>query len=108
MTDPVLVGAVSLTLDAVAAALGLAVGYVAYRGYRRNESLPMLCIAAGFLLTFWAPVALEGGLAALDATLAFGPTVRTALPAGVGLAARTVEVVGLLVILYGLAMPIRR
>ncbi|WP_181687348.1 hypothetical protein [Halorhabdus salina] len=108
MTDPTLGGTLPLALDITAGALGLAVGYVAYHGYRRNESLPMLCIAAGFLLTFWAPVALDGGLVVLEASLTFGTTVRAALPAGVELAARTVEVVGLLVILYGLAMPIRR
>lgn len=108
MTESALCGTVPLVLDVAAATLGLAVGYVAYRGYRRNESLPMLCIAAGFLLTFWAPVALDITLGGLKATLTFGPTVRAAFPAGVELAARIVEVVGLLVILYGLAMPIRR
>lgn len=101
-SDPISVG-----LDVLAAALGLAVGYVAYRGYRRNESLPMLFVAAGFLVTFALPVVLRGALLGLGQAVSFSATIRTALPWAVGTAARTLEVVGLLLLLYGLAMPLR-
>ena len=42
----------------VGALLGLFVAYQAYRGYRRNESRPMLFIALGFVLIVGLPVAL--------------------------------------------------
>lgn len=98
----------SLLLDAMAGVLGLAVGYVAFVAYRRNESLPMLFVAAGFLLTFWAPVFIDWTLAAIRLGVDFSPAIADAVPAAADLAARTSEVIGLLLILYGLAMPIRR
>lgn len=100
-------GPVSLALSVTAAVLGLAVGYVAFQGYRRNDSLPMLFVSAGFLLTFWTPVFLLGLLALLKATVSFSPQMTLALPWAVQTAARVSEIVGLLVLLYGLAMPIR-
>lgn len=99
---------VSLALDVLAGLLGLAVGAVAYRAYRRNESLPMLFVAAGFLLTFWTPVFLDGALALGDLAFEFTPRMDAALGFAVPAAGRASEVVGLLVLLYGLAMPIRR
>lgn len=99
---------VSLALDVLAGVLGLAVGTVAYLGYRRNESLPMLFVAAGFLLTFWTPVFLEGALALGRLAFEVTPRMDAALGFAVPAAGRASEVVGLLVLLYGLAMPIRR
>lgn len=92
---------------AVIAVLGFAVGYVAYRGYRRNESLPMLFVAAGFLLAFWTPGVLFGGFAALDAVATFAPGLRSTVRTGLALAADLATIVGLVCILYGLWMPRR-
>jgi hypothetical protein len=92
---------------AVIAVLGFAVGYVAYRGYRRNESLPMLFVAAGFFLAFWTPGVLFGGFAALDAVATFAPGLRSTVRTGLALAADLATIVGLVCILYGLWMPRR-
>lgn len=100
-------GTASLVLAAVAAVLGLAVGYLALRGYRRNESLAMLFVAAGFLLTFWAPALLLGGALALGAGAEFAPGVEEQLATAVSLATESIRIVGLLCILYGLWMPRR-
>lgn len=99
---------VSLALDVLAGVLGLAVGAVAYRAYRRNESLPMLFVAAGFLLTFWTPVFLDGALALVRLAFEVTPRMDAALGFAVPAAGRVSEVVGLLALLYGLAMPVRR
>ncbi|MUV90924.1 hypothetical protein GJ629_14330 [Halapricum sp. CBA1109] len=98
----------SAALSVMTAVLGLAVGYVALSGYRSNDSLPMLFVATGFLLTFTAPVLLLGVLVALEATVAFSPRMATSLPWAVRTAGHASEAIGLLLILYGLAMPIRR
>lgn len=44
--------------EVVMVLLGLAISYVAYTTYRRNQSRPMLFIAAGFVLTLFVPGAL--------------------------------------------------
>ena len=49
----------------VTALAGLFVAYQAYRGYRRNESRPMLYLAAGVLLLTTVPVGLNALLAVL-------------------------------------------
>ena len=81
--------------DVLSAILGLAIAYIAYRGYQRNQSRPMLYISIGFVLVLGIPFA---GL------LAF-----LAVPFATELAVATVtqvsQVVGLLVILYGLRVP---
>jgi len=91
----------------VIAVLGFAVGYVAYRGYRRNESLPMLFVAAGFLVAFWTPGVLFGGFAALDAVATFAPGLKSTVRTALALAADLATIVGLCCILYGLWMPRR-
>jgi len=101
-------GAVRVALSVVVAVLGFVVGYVAYRGYRRNGSLPMLFTAAGFLFVFWAPGALTVGVLALDATVQFAPALRGSVETAARLAAAVCRIVGLLCILYGLAMPLRK
>lgn len=40
-------------------AIGIAIAYVAFRGYRRNESRPMLFIAIGFVLAIALPGTLQ-------------------------------------------------
>lgn len=42
--------------ELVGAALGVAIAAIAYRGYRRNESRPMLFIAIGFTLVLGLPL----------------------------------------------------
>jgi hypothetical protein len=58
--DPRLLGAVTTVLTLGTTLLGLAVGYIAFRGYRQG-SRPMKFVAVGFLLVFWAPVLLFVG-----------------------------------------------
>ena len=51
--------------ESLSVLLGLAISYIAYRGYRRNRSRPMLFVAAGFALIVGLP-------AVLTAVLYFG------------------------------------
>lgn len=41
--------------------LGVAISVIAYRGYRRNDSTPMLLIALGFVLVVGVPGVLGAG-----------------------------------------------
>jgi hypothetical protein len=50
---------------AVTAVAGAFVAYQAYRGYRRNESRPMLYLAVGIVLLTAVPVGVDYTLAAL-------------------------------------------
>jgi hypothetical protein len=100
-------GPVGLALSVLLAVLGLAVGYVAYRGYRRNESLPMLFVAAGFLLAFLAPPLILGAFVGVDAVASFAPGLRESVQRGTTLAAKATQAVGLLCILWGLWLPRR-
>ncbi|MHB9288341.1 hypothetical protein ACKVMT_15030 [Halobacteriales archaeon Cl-PHB] len=43
----------------VTVALGLAISYIAYQGWRRNDSRPMLLIAVGFILVIGIPGVLQ-------------------------------------------------
>jgi len=81
--------------------LGLAIAYVAFRGYRRNESRPMLLLAIGFVLA----VALPGTLSYLTYVL----TTVFRMSIGIDfiyLAAvlQISEIVGMACILYALVM----
>jgi len=49
-----------LAYELVGAALGVFIAYLAYRGYRRNQSRPMLFVSLGFALAFGVPLALTG------------------------------------------------
>ena len=42
--------------DVLAALLGIFIAYQAFRGYRRNDSRPMLFIAIGFVLALAVPL----------------------------------------------------
>lgn len=113
MTDPILqfaartAGPISSAFTGVIALLGLLVGYIAFRGYRRNESLPMLLVATGFLLTFWTRGFLLGIYMVLERVGTFAPGMRTTVSVALSLAADVSTVVGLLCLLYGLWMPRR-
>lgn len=82
---------VRLGSELLSLALGLAIGYVALRGYYQNRSRPMLFVGGGFVLV----IPMAGVVSAVGA---FGP-----LPVAVGNAlAQAAELLGLGSILYGL------
>ena len=87
-------GTIFLVSDYVVVAITLVIAYVAYRGYRRNDSRPMLAIAAGFALAFGGP----GGVFLLSLVL---PIPQLA----VGIVTQTTETAGTLLILYGFVAP---
>lgn len=99
---------ITLGLDIIAGILGASIGYVAFQAYHDNESLPMLFVAAGFFVAFVIPVVLVGTLAAVDAGVSFSATMESSFPWAVQVAGRVSEITGLVLILYGLAMPLRR
>ena len=82
---------VLLASELLSVLLGLAIAYVAYQGYRRNDARSMLFVSVGFLLAFGLP-----SIAAVG-WMAFGlPEVQ------VGIITQTGEVVGFASVLYGL------
>lgn len=88
-----LLGAGLLAYELVGAALGVFIAYLAWQGYRRNQSRPMLFVSLGFALALGVPLALT--------------LVYLALPVSGGRVAiqivnQTFEVAGLLCIIYGL------
>ncbi|MFC6786692.1 hypothetical protein ACFQFH_12610 [Halobaculum halobium] len=72
--------------------LGLTIGYIAYRGYRRNDARPMLFVALGFVLLFGVP-ALAAGVYLL---------VPAVSEVHAGAATQIAELLGLVSVLYGL------
>jgi hypothetical protein len=81
--------------DVLAALLGIFIAYQAFRGYRRNDSRPMLFIAIGFVLALAVPFVL------LLVTLA----VPQAPVWIVGVLSQAAELLGLASIVYALWMP---
>jgi hypothetical protein len=80
--------------DVLSALLGIAIAYVAWRGYRRNGSRPMLILSVGFVLALAVPFGL---------LLVF---VAAGVPQGVvSVVSQASQVVGLGAILYALWMP---
>jgi len=88
---------VSQAMNLLAALVGLLIAYQAYRGYRRNDSRPMLFIAVGFALTVGLPFVLLGPTLLLQGNAA-AVTAMILLSNGSTL-------VGLGCILYALRMP---
>lgn len=81
--------------EVVSVVLGLAISYIAYRGYRRNQSRPMLLVAVGFVLIVGLPAVLTVALFfVLDLPL---PVVNSLVQLS--------ELLGLGTILYGLWTP---
>ncbi len=76
----------------VTVALGLAISYIAYRGWRRNDSRPMLLIAIGFILVVGVPGVLQTLL------LFFGFGDRILMSAVIHVS----QIVGMAAILYAL------
>ncbi|MFC7029149.1 hypothetical protein ACFQJ5_18310 [Halomicroarcula sp. GCM10025324] len=91
-------GDVRLALQAyelVGAALGVFIAYLAYRGYRRNDSRPMLFVSLGFVLALGMPLVI---------TLVYFALPITGWQVPLQVIIQTVEIVGLLCIIYGLRL----
>lgn len=87
-----------VAVAALSTALGLYIGYQAYRGFRRNDSRPMQLLSVGLIL-----------LTAVTYTTAFVATLLLrrgflplALEQPVTLVTRVFQLVGLLLIAYSL------
>lgn len=92
--DPRLLGLLATGLSLGTSVLGLAVGYIALRGYRHG-SRPMKFIAVGFVFVFWTPFLLFVGNALI-----------TGLPEfALGVIGELSRFVGLVCVLYGLWTP---
>lgn len=86
-----------LAMEVVNLAIGLFIVYTAYRGYRRNESRPMLFIALGFFLVLGVPTALY--------LLTFvGPRGDVAFTIAITVSMQLAEMGGYASILYALRM----
>lgn len=81
--------------ESLSVLLGLAISYIAYRGYRRNQSRPMLFVSAGFVLIVGVP-------ALVTVVLYFGLGVPLAI---VNSLVQASELLGMSSVLYGLWMP---
>ncbi|MFP8951862.1 hypothetical protein ACLI4Z_02650 [Natrialbaceae archaeon A-arb3/5] len=80
--------------------LGFVIAYIAYRGYRRNESRPMLYISTGFILLLAVPFVLV--VVAISLISVTGPL--PIIEQGVVVATELSQVIGLLVIFYALRL----
>ena len=74
--------------------IGILIAYVAYRGYRRNDSRPMLYVAAGFGLALGIPFGLYPLILLVPESVAQGLFVVQ----------MSSQLTGLLLILYALRM----
>ena len=92
--------AVLLGLQVLKAVIGIGIAIIAYRGYRNNQSGPMLFIAAGFILVLGVPFLLY--LVGLSVVAAVG--LPMAIQAGMIALAEISQIAGLLAILYALRM----
>lgn len=82
-----------LAYELLGATLGVGIAYLAYRGYRRNQSRPMLFVSLGFALALGVPLAV---------TLLYVVLPVSGNGVAVQLLTQTFEVAGLLCIIYGL------
>lgn len=80
--------------EVVSMGLGLVIAYIAYRGYRRNQSRPMLFIAIGFVFVTGVPTLFIG-------VFVSGVGVDRQLAGGI---IQFFEIVGMASILYALVM----
>lgn len=94
MSGGISVELIFLLSDYVTVAIALVIAYIAYQGYSRNDSRPMLFIAAGFVLTFGGP----GLIFIVSQIISIPPLV-------VGGATQFVEIFGMGTILYGFIVP---
>lgn len=89
-----------MTAQVVKAVIGIVIAYIAYRGYRENESEPMKYLALGFILVLGVPFALYFGGVALLAVIGI-PTIGQAAIVAI---AELSQVAGLGAILHALRM----
>lgn len=88
------IGAFLQAYEMVGAALGLFIAYIAYRGYRRNDSRPMLYLAIGFGIILGLPIPVVAISLLLPSIP--GPVAQAFI--------QTLEIAGLLCIIYALRM----
>lgn len=81
--------------ELVGAVLGVVIAYLAYRGYRRNDSRPMLFVALGFALALGLPLVLS---------LLYLVLPVSGIEVEIQVVIQTVEIIGLLCIVYGLRL----
>lgn len=93
-------------LSLVSTVLGVVITYIAFQGYRRNSSRPMLFVAGGFFFVFVLPFLISVGPILIMITGGAGPIVAQ-ISSVAGIIAEISRVIGLLSILYGLWMPLR-
>lgn len=86
-----------LLSDYLVVLVSLVIAYVAYRGYTRNDSRPMLFVAVGFLVAFGGP----GGIFVVSQVTPLSPVVTATVT-------QLTETVGMLTILYGFYLPARQ
>lgn len=84
-----------LAVEAITVLLGLRIAHIAIRGYRRNDSQPMLYVAVGFVLLVGVPAVLSAVF------LLSNLLPQTVLAVVVSMS----EVTGMASILYGLRGP---
>lgn len=99
---------VAFLLNVITTVLGLVVAYIAFRGYRRNQSRPMLFVAVGFVFVFWTPVLLLLSFLMLPEIARIAPDLLGLVEFIFGVLGSVSQIVGLLCILYGLRMPLQR
>jgi len=98
MTAPVLLQGVSLVewllvvSEAVVTVLGLSISYIAYVGYRRTDSRPMLLFCVGFILVVGVP-------AVVGSVVVFGGIGGDLVAGGISQLSRIVGMVLILVAL---------
>lgn len=88
---------ISQGISVITALVGLAIAYQAYRGYRRNDSRPMLFLAIGFILSVGLPFVM------LIPLLLFSHIPEAT--AVMAILSNLFTLVGLSCILYALRMP---
>jgi len=89
-----------MVLQVIKAIIGIGIAIIAYRGYRKNESRPMLFLATGFILVLGVPFVLYIGAVPLVAVFDISPGPQAVV---IGLAELS-QVVGLLSILHALRL----
>ncbi|SDK43350.1 DUF7521 family protein [Natronorubrum texcoconense] len=98
--DPNQFEAAMLAINVLKAFVGLGIAYIAYRGYQRNESRPMLYLSLGFVLVLGVPFALF--LVGLPLVAVVGPP--SIAEQGVVVASELSQLIGLFVIVYALRL----
>lgn len=89
-----------MALQVLKAVIGVGIAIIAYQGYRKNDSRPMLFLATGFILVLGLPFLLYlVGFAVL-----FLLDLPSPAQAGVIILAELSQIAGLISILYALRM----